>query len=178
MCEGGGRREALRSRGDNKRTPAPALAPALARSVRKRAACPRRRRVWVVAHGDPACSVLMAAHGEGTQTLQRNPVVHHTPLSPAAPAPVPPPPGGPGHAGGDGSSAAAGGAAPAQLGAPCALHISDAHEQGPDGALPPGLACGPAALRSFVQVPIGPPAAPMGALMLAKQEAGAFQGSW
>ena len=41
---------------------------------------------------------------------------------------------------------------------------------------PAGLWSGPAALRSFVQAPIGPPSAPLGVLLLAKTTAAAFEG--
>jgi hypothetical protein len=47
-----------------------------------------------------------------------------------------------------------------------------------EGLVPTDLLQGPHALRSFVQVPIGTPSAPMGALLLAKKETESFDGHW
>ncbi|KAI8462305.1 MAG: kinase-like domain-containing protein [Monoraphidium minutum] len=110
---------------------------------------------WVITKQQPACSVLMAAHGDGAPVLQRTIVSH------------PPPPGG--------------GAEDApRLGAPVGFSIEDVTAEGEPnaGVIPSDLWAGPPALRSFVQVPIGAASAPMGALLLAKREPGAFSSNW
>jgi hypothetical protein len=91
-------------------------------------------------------SVLVAAHGRGAPLLQRNVV------SPGA-----------GTAGGP------------RLGAPCALHVNDTLDV-QDVPLPPELSRDPCSIRSLVQIPIGSPSAPRGALLLGNLLPNGFEG--
>jgi hypothetical protein len=62
-----------------------------------------------------------------------------------------------------------------QLGVPGKLRVRDAGQAPPPRcAMMAELAAPPHSLRAFVQVPIGDPAAPHGALMLAARQPGAF----
>ncbi|KAI8467829.1 MAG: kinase-like domain-containing protein [Monoraphidium minutum] len=100
--------------------------------------------VWVVPRDDPSGAVFMAGHGTGMSVLQRSCAVQRV---------------------------AEGG--PARAGAPCGWRVPDAAAPG-GGVTPSELWLGPPGLRSFVQVPIGPPNAPLGVLMLATSKLCSF----
>jgi hypothetical protein len=145
-----------------------------------------------VSKEEPSCTILVAAHGAGAPVLWRNVAVRED----EAPAGAAAASGSAGEGGSDESDGAprtrsfrpaARPTPPAspqrrrssrtkRLGVPGKLRIRDASQ---DAALRCGivaeLAASPHGLRSFVQVPIGDPAAPHGALMLAARHEGAFE---
>lgn len=145
-----------------------------------------RSSAWVCAgRGTPGTSALLAAHGRGAALLQRSPVAR----APLAQRDSGGACAGDG-CGGDEEDATRPDPLPEQPypggGAP--FSVSDLQEASaaatacPTGAvpvgLPPALWQGRPALRSVVQVPIGPAEAPLGALLVGSRTRGAFDSAW
>lgn len=135
------------------------------------------RSIWAFPNNDTSCSILLAATGQGAELIERcsvrdnhsssgaNGSGDNTTTSSSS---------GGDNGGGNGSSSSSGGG----LAAPCSVTVLDAaypEEQVHTDFRVLHLDTG---LRSFSQVLIGTPAAPLGVLLVGKQQPGELTGDW